>query len=325
MRPLRPTPQPDYSSLYQQGGCIHDDEASANARNRGLVEDTCPAAAAARQKEADLDDDLQDRARRRSPKQSAARYGLTACAPRTSADHRRQAGERGEAGEDGERRAGSRVSGAAMPMPSVTLWMAKPTTRKVASAAAPVASAAPTARPSPRLCRPMPSAMKKASASALRRAARRGGRWPRRTSSGQRRDDQNSDVAAAAGRAPRRRARAPRQRVDEQEQQQPDGQRQQEASGAGPPARMRGIGEQADAPPARRRAAGRRAPSVPSARRRRSGVGRATSIVCSKAAPVRGEEDDVVRLARRPRDRGCRCGRSPSRPIGPAGVMVNTR
>ena len=49
--------------------------------------------------------------------------------------------------------------GAAMPMPSVMLWSVKPSTRKVPSPAAPAANAAPMASPSPRLCRPMPSAM----------------------------------------------------------------------------------------------------------------------------------------------------------------------
>ncbi len=63
------TRQPDFSGLYQEGRCIHDDEARANARYRGPVEDARPAAAAAREVEADLDDDLQDRASRHAESQ----------------------------------------------------------------------------------------------------------------------------------------------------------------------------------------------------------------------------------------------------------------
>ena len=49
--------------------------------------------------------------------------------------------------------------GAAMPNPSVTLWSAKPTTRTLAKATAPVAADWPIARPSERLWRPRPEAI----------------------------------------------------------------------------------------------------------------------------------------------------------------------
>ena len=50
--------------------------------------------------------------------------------------------------------------GAAMPMPSVILWSVKPTTRKEPRAASPRAKAAPIASPSPKLCKPIPMAIK---------------------------------------------------------------------------------------------------------------------------------------------------------------------
>ena len=59
----------------------------------------------------------------------------------------------------------------------MTLWTMKPTIRNVPSASSPSANDVPIARPSPRLCRPMPMAIIVASASAReRRAAARTGR-----------------------------------------------------------------------------------------------------------------------------------------------------
>ena len=52
--------------------------------------------------------------------------------------------------------------GAAMANPSVVLWIAKPTIRKAPSAASPSTIAAPIARPSPKLCKPIPIAIIKA-------------------------------------------------------------------------------------------------------------------------------------------------------------------
>ena len=52
-----------------------------------------------------------------------------------------------------------------MPSPSVTLWTMKPTIRNVPSASSPTANDEPMARPSPRLCRPMPTAIRLARAS----------------------------------------------------------------------------------------------------------------------------------------------------------------
>ena len=97
-----------------------------------------------------------------TPKHTAIHKGLTACVPRTVptiAGNPASAARPANCMNFGL----SSAIGTAMPMPSVTLWMVKPMTRKVASAAEPVARAAPTASPSPRLCRPMPNAMKVAS------------------------------------------------------------------------------------------------------------------------------------------------------------------
>src|SRR5829696_791843 len=58
------------------------------------------------------------------------------------------------------RRGLSLKMGAAMPTPSVMLCSVKPTTRKTPSAASPRANAAPMASPSPRLCSPIPSAIR---------------------------------------------------------------------------------------------------------------------------------------------------------------------
>ncbi len=55
-----------------------------------------------------------------------------------------------------------------MPRPSVMFWMMKPITRNVPSAAAPTLNAAPIARPSPRLCKPMPMAIIRRNGHALR-------------------------------------------------------------------------------------------------------------------------------------------------------------
>ena len=57
----------------------------------------------------------------------------------------------------------SAVSGATMPKPSVALCNAKPMTSSVASAISPCAADWPMARPSAKLCRPMPTAINKAS------------------------------------------------------------------------------------------------------------------------------------------------------------------
>ena len=54
--------------------------------------------------------------------------------------------------------------GAAIPRPSVTLWIMKPTIRNVPSASSPSANDDPIASPSPRLCRPIPIATSVASA-----------------------------------------------------------------------------------------------------------------------------------------------------------------
>ena len=85
----------------------------------------------------------------------------------------------------GARRSRARPSatGAAMPRPSVTLWTMKPTIRKVPSASSPSANDEPIASPSPRLCRPMPTATSVASAEPAERARasppRRGARLGR--------------------------------------------------------------------------------------------------------------------------------------------------
>src|SRR5215210_1030788 len=56
------------------------------------------------------------------------------------------------------------ASGAAIPSPSVTLWIMKPTTKNVPSASSPSANDDPIAKPSPRLWRPIPIATSVASA-----------------------------------------------------------------------------------------------------------------------------------------------------------------
>ena len=58
-----------------------------------------------------------------------------------------------------------RTKGATIPNPSVTLCTIKPITRNAPNARAPVAYDAPMASPSPKLCKPMPSAMRYASCS----------------------------------------------------------------------------------------------------------------------------------------------------------------
>ncbi len=50
--------------------------------------------------------------------------------------------------------------GAAMPTPSVMLCRVNPTIRNAPRAVSPRANAAPMASPSPRLCRPIPRAMR---------------------------------------------------------------------------------------------------------------------------------------------------------------------
>src|SRR5919109_1000396 len=57
------------------------------------------------------------------------------------------------------------ASGVAIPSPSVTLWIMKPTTKNVPSASSPRANDEPIARPSPMLWRPIPIATSVASAS----------------------------------------------------------------------------------------------------------------------------------------------------------------
>ena len=58
-----------------------------------------------------------------------------------------------------------------MPNPSVALCAPKPITRSKARLSSPAAADEPIARPSPKLCRPMPTAMSSDSSAALALAA----------------------------------------------------------------------------------------------------------------------------------------------------------
>ena len=64
------------------------------------------------------------------------------------------------------------ASGDAMAIPSVVLWSANPTIRKVLKATYPKPIAAPIASPSPKLCSPIPMAIINPMASGLEDAVR---------------------------------------------------------------------------------------------------------------------------------------------------------
>ena len=120
-----------------------------------------PALAVA-QRRGELDDDLRDRSRA-----EAEQEGREARVERRGADPRAEDGRRScDQPEQREARGGrapAARAGATIASPSVVLCSAKPTTRKAPSASAPTEYAAPIATPSPRLCRPMPTAMSSAS------------------------------------------------------------------------------------------------------------------------------------------------------------------
>ena len=98
-----------------------------------------------------------------TPNISAARLGLNAEAPIQAPSTAGRAGEEPEQREAAQPRAArSCATGATIASPSVVLWSAKPTTSVAPSASEPTAYAEPIASPSPRLCRPMPSATRKA-------------------------------------------------------------------------------------------------------------------------------------------------------------------
>ena len=121
------------------------------------------------------------RRRRRTREHVAARVAAD-----PGAEDRRGAGDRPRAPPSAQRdarRSPSSASGAAMPRPSVTLWIMKPTIRNVPSVSSPTPNDVPMARPSPRLCRPMPTATSVASARPETAPFRRDVRAARRTSS----------------------------------------------------------------------------------------------------------------------------------------------
>ena len=175
--------------------------------------------------------------------------------------------------------------GAAIPRPSVMLWMPKPSTRQEASATLPVASEAPMASPSPRLWRPMPTAMKSAS-------ARPSGVRPSRRPAASR------TISARTAADPEQRGRTEpadgafgdletlADRVEEKEGQEADGEAEQETPHTRPCLAHGGMERQAD----RHRHDAHHEPDE-----RQSGEalmptpwgsGAATSMACSNAAPV---------------------------------------
>ena len=118
------------------------------------------------------------------------------------------------------------ATGTAMPRPSVTLWTMKPTIRKVPRASSPTANDDPMARPSPRLCRPMPTAISDARASpwrgcaagaGLRSARREALGDPRQGQIARRHPQQHQPGPAERAGQPRLELQRLRQRVDGQE------------------------------------------------------------------------------------------------------------
>ena len=108
-----------------------------------------------------------------------------------------------------------------MPSPSVTLWIMKPTIRNAPSCNSPSAKEAPIASPSPRLCRPMPTAINSASVRPVAVP-------PLRQTPGERRHpeeaqrDAEQDESRTAERRRERRLQIERlgQRLDAEERQQ---------------------------------------------------------------------------------------------------------
>ena len=159
--------------------------------------------------------------------------------------------------------------GAAMPSPSVMLCTMNPTIRNVPSASSPSAIDEPIARPSPRLCSPIPIA-RRASRGPRPRAARsaRAGRRPR--SAARRTSGRGSwpRRRAGSGRGPwkplgRCRLEVERlaERVEREEAEQPGGERHEGGDPARVGASERGQPARARAPPGRSRPGGRSARS----------------------------------------------------------------
>ena len=200
----------------------------------------------ARHVAADLDDDLQGRPGREGEeerRQQVAR-GVPAD-PR--AEDRGRAGDERQAGEPEERRR-SRLAGAAIPRPSVTLWTMNPITRNPPSWSSPVANDVPIASPSPRLWTPIPIATSSASASPVTPA------FPR-----ERRADRNVIPSALAA-SPSRTSPGPpnaagqrgleverlEQRLDAEERQETGRERHERCQPLGSRAAQRGQPEEAE-------------------------------------------------------------------------------
>ena len=112
----------------------------------------------------DLDDDLEGGACCEREEEDAEHVARREAAEPRAENRGRPCDER----EEGEAtraigRAPPSATGAAMPSPSVTLWIMKPTIRNVPSCSSPKANELPIASPSPRLWTPMPIATRSAS------------------------------------------------------------------------------------------------------------------------------------------------------------------
>ena len=129
-----------------------------------------------------------------------------------------------------------------MPMPSVTLWSVKPRTRKVPSAAAPVANAEPIARPSPKLWIADAERDRGRERHPLRAAALAAPDGQQQQG-GERGDQPDQGPAVEARRRLARELERLLERVDEEEQEQADGKREREVVHVAAPGLERRVEE----------------------------------------------------------------------------------